>query len=105
MFATVLALRAVSCQLDELNGLLLQSKHDNAEFYRFAIQKMHQEIDVFNARALTAAAVRSSKASQSSQKKHLPSFLQVPKVGCKQDPLRAAFAADRIMRVCRFGVD
>ena len=53
----------MSCQLNELNGLLLQAEYDNAEFYRTAIQKMQQEIDVLNARALTAAAaVRSSKA-------------------------------------------
>ena len=54
----------MSCQMNELNGLLLQAEYDNVEFYRSAIQTMQQEIEVLNARAITAAAAgRSFKAS------------------------------------------
>ena len=64
IFAAVPALRAMSCQMNELNGLLLQAEYDNVELYGSAIRKMQQEIEVLNSRAITAAAaVRSSKAS------------------------------------------
>ena len=36
--ATVPALRAMSCQLDALNGLLRDAEYDNAEFYRSTIE-------------------------------------------------------------------
>ena len=63
IFATVPALRAMSCQMNKLNGLLLQADYDNVKLYRSAIQKMQQAIEDLNARAITAAAaVRSSKA-------------------------------------------
>ena len=53
----------MSCQLDELNRLLLQAEQDNITFYESAIQKMQREIDVLKASAVSAAvAVRSSKS-------------------------------------------
>ena len=59
---TAPALSAMSCQLDELNRLLLQAAQDNITFYESAIQKMQREIDVLKANAMSAAvAIRSSK--------------------------------------------
>ena len=60
--ATAPALSAMSCQLDELNKLLLQAEQDNITFYESAIQNMQREIDVLKASSVSAAvAVRSSK--------------------------------------------
>ena len=61
---TVPTLRAMSCQLDNMNRLPRDAEYDNAEFYRTAIKRLQQNIDDFerNARAAAAAAaVRSSK--------------------------------------------
>ena len=63
MFVTVPASRAMRCQMNAQNNILLQAEYDNLEFSRFSIQKMQQEIEAFNAHAITAAtAVRFSKA-------------------------------------------
>ena len=32
IFATIQSLRAMSCQINEIDGLLLQAEYDNAEF-------------------------------------------------------------------------
>ena len=45
------------CQLEELNGLLLQAHFDNAEFHTAAILPMQYEINVVDTSAITAAAV------------------------------------------------
>ena len=45
------------CQLEELNGLLLQAHFDNAEFHAAAILPMQYEINVVDTSAITAAAV------------------------------------------------
>ena len=52
----------MSCQLDELNKLLLQAEQDNIAFYESAIRKMQREIDVLRYSTVSAAvASRSSK--------------------------------------------
>ena len=59
--ATAPALSAMSCQLDELNKLLLQAEQDNIAFYESAIQNMQREIDALKYSSVSAAvAVRSS---------------------------------------------
>ena len=78
IFATVPALRAMSCQKNKFNGLSLQAEYDNVEFYRTAIQNMQQEILL--------------KPVQSSQEKQLPNLLRAPNVGYTQDLPHASYA-------------